>query len=278
MVVPLGLGEGGFGFNPGSRARALRSPWVHVVGLCVAVAGAFTIVHRDDLAEHAVAVLHAGDEPAAVPGETAAPIAVADRLPVPAPAPRAAGKTEDQRSLEGDPAPDPASGQGGPLSSDAAPPSVEWQVLYRLGHEFQSKGELDAAAEMFRLAAELNPSHGALLYDWGYLLQTQGEDEAAIEKYRKAIQLDPAHPFAHYNLGYLLQRRGEVEAALDNYQKAGEIHPDNPYLQYNWGVVLEWLGDDEGALRHYRRSVELAPESQPGLDARRRMARLDDTG
>jgi hypothetical protein len=129
------------------------------------------------------------------------------------------------------------------------PVAGEWQVLYRLGHEFRRKGDLDAAVQMFALAAKVNPSHVAILYDWGYGLQQKGEDLAAIEKYGKVVELDPTHPYAHYNLAYLLQQQGQEAAALKNYRAAARTSPDNPFLYYNWGLILKDRGDGQDTVQ-----------------------------
>lgn len=123
-----------------------------------------------------------------------------------------------------------------------------WQMLYRLGHEFRRRGDLDAAVQTFALATKLNPSHAAILYDWGYGLQQKGEDLAAIDKYEKVVELDPAHPHVHYNLGYLLQQQGDEEAAIRNYRAAARTSFDNPFLYYNWGLILKGRHDSRSAV------------------------------
>lgn len=94
-------------------------------------------------------------------------------------------------------------------SEITTPVAGEWQVLYRLGHEFRRKGDLDAAVQTFALAAKLNPWDPLILYDWGYTLQQKGEDLAAITKYEKVVELDPTHTYAYYNLNYLLQQQAK---------------------------------------------------------------------
>jgi tetratricopeptide (TPR) repeat protein len=194
------------------------------------------------------------------------------------------GKDQAPPRLESDPGP-----TGAVLTSEEAEasrasgvqsenePSGPWNVLYERAHELQHDGEIAAAVDLFRAAARLNPAHPAILYDWGYALQLQGRREDAIEKYRQAIRLDPHHPYAHYNLGFLLQQQGDDVGAIESYRRSSEIRPDNPFLHFNWGRILEARGDFAGAAEHYRRAADLAPQSRPGLDARRRLERIDMT-
>lgn len=283
---------GMFAGTSSGAAKPSRRWWlVGTAGLAGLLAGVMVSLHRGELAERAAAwtglVLPSnasdngrGEQPAEAADALAEVAAVVRPLPPEAPAAAVPRVTESAATALPDdpeavaPAQAPSDGdvQAQAVGSDA--PAIEWQHLYRLGHEFQGKGDPEAAAEMFRLAARVNPAHGALLYDWGYLLQTQGKDQAAIEKYRAAVKLDPTHPYAHYNLGYLLQRRGDNAAALAAYQEAAKSHPENPFLQYNWGVVLERLGEGEAAVERYRRATELAPEGQPGKDAHQRLVAL----
>lgn len=272
--------------GPGGAKRGWRL--VGAAALAGVLAGVFLSVAPGNLAYRAAAwavlvlpssAFDNGAEPAQVADASDDVVAVVRPVPADALAPRMSETAATLPATDAVPAAEaPPGGNADAQVGDDDATAVEWQHLYRLGHEFQGKGDLEAAAEMFRLAARLNPAHGALLYDWGYLLQTQGKDEAAIEKYREAVKLDPTHPYAHYNLGYLLQRQGNDAAALAAYREAARSHPDNPFLQYNWGMVLERLGKDQEAARRYRRAIEVAPEAQPAKDAQQRLAALGVEG
>jgi len=285
--LPVLAPAGPFGKQPhdGTPSRRWRLAAAASAGV---VTGAFIGLYNDDLADRAGKLWAALALPSGASDKerAQAPARSADAAQQSAPLPeRAAVAARSGATASGatrpaaDPRPAapaaPHDNEAAKVALDSDSAAVEWQHLYRLGHEFQSKGDLEAASEMFRLAARLNPTHGALLYDWGYLLQTRGNDQAAIEKYRAAVRLEPTHPYAHYNLGYLLQRQGDNEAALTHYEEASKNLPRNPYLQYDWGVVLERLGRVEEAVQRYRRAAELAPEAQPGRDAQRRLAALD---
>jgi tetratricopeptide (TPR) repeat protein len=159
-----------------------------------------------------------------------------------------------------------------PAASDET--ATAWARAYARGHEAQADGDIAAAVDWYRRAAELNPEHAAIVYDLGYALQLQGADYEAMGQYRRAIELNPRHAYAYYNLGFILQTKGYQEKAIDNYQMAASITPDNPYIYYNLARIMEERADLARAQTLYEKVIALDPEHRPGIDARAHLAAL----
>ena len=138
------------------------------------------------------------------------------------------------------------------LQSEPANPDA----LHLLGLIAQETGQLDAAVELIRHAADIRPS-GPLYYSLAVALHTQGELDAAAENYRKALTLNLDDARAHGNLGALLQAQGKLDAAIESYRRAIALNPEDARAHSNLGIALETQGDTDAAVQNYRRSLAL---------------------
>ncbi len=81
----------------------------------------------------------------------------------------------------------------------------------------------------------------------------EGQPQRAAELYRQALALAPTHPAIHVNLAVLEKRRGDLDAALALLERAVEFDPGLVQAWYNLGLTHyeRWrLADAERALWH----------------------------
>lgn len=87
------------------------------------------------------------------------------------------------------------------------------EVLVRLAHLLQQKGEHSRAAEMYRQGLALQPNAVTALVNLGVLEARQGRYQTAITLWRRALEANPAQPEAVRNLSTLLRALGRQSEA-----------------------------------------------------------------
>ncbi|HZI19194.1 MAG TPA: serine/threonine-protein kinase [Pyrinomonadaceae bacterium] len=129
----------------------------------------------------------------------------------------------------------------------------------RLGRALLFKGQFEAAAEEFRLAAEQRGGdYPTALYNLGFALQQQGRSEQAAEAYRAAIERSGGvYPDAYYQIGevYFSQPRRLADAAAA-YRRAVEQNGGrDPEALFKLGIVLARSEDLTGAEAAFREAI-----------------------
>jgi Flp pilus assembly protein TadD len=95
-------------------------------------------------------------------------------------------------------------------------------------------GDLEAAVESFRKAAELAPGHFEAWHSLGMALMKAGRHAEAVEAGKKAVALNPQDQFARVSLSMCYQRNGQIPEAEAEAAKAkilgwgGKLLPDQP--------------------------------------------------
>ena len=133
------------------------------------------------------------------------------------------------------------------------------------------------------LAVKLVPTtdEAELTFQKAETAREQARDEAAREKaaelYRAAIKLRPSHAAAHVGLARVLldqNKFNDALAAIDAARKARPVYPEASAVE---GRILRESGSDAGAIGAFRRSIREAKGFQP--EARVGLARvLEDKG
>jgi tetratricopeptide (TPR) repeat protein len=100
-------------------------------------------------------------------------------------------------------------------------------VLYRLGDLLaQQEPPRPEAADHFRAAVELDPSHGPSLAALGRLAEDRARWSEAETLYRRALVAAPSDPLVQYRGGaFLLRRGGDVAAAREALRRSALLQP-----------------------------------------------------
>ena len=99
--------------------------------------------------------------------------------------------------------------------------NAELERLTDEGNTLMEQRDHEAAAEKFRAALALDPTHAVSWYNLGVTQDASEDNEAAIESYREAVKCDPEFVNAWSNLGWALLTAGKPEDAV-RWESAGE--------------------------------------------------------
>ncbi|HTU23516.1 MAG TPA: tetratricopeptide repeat protein [Gemmataceae bacterium] len=109
-------------------------------------------------------------------------------------------------------------------------------VLLRKGERQQQDGPADAAAALFRAAADSE---------------------------RRVLELKPDHAMAYLVLGMAVNHLGQKTQALDAFRAAVRCRPELANAHFQLGEALAANGQEAEAEIHLRHAVELAPAEDP---------------
>ena len=139
--------------------------------------------------------------------------------------PAVASATEPHETT---PEPNP-SAQRGPAANARGPAVAalsDADSLRQQGRAQFRLGNLEAALQAYRGAAEQEPNHAGTQSAIGFaLLQLHRADEAAVA-YRRAVELEPNNPSFHVALGRALAEAGQRDEAIAALQQAMRIDYD----------------------------------------------------
>ena len=132
------------------------------------------------------------------------------------------------------------------------------------------QGNLDKAAEHFRMALDLYPDYAEAHENLANVLGRKGEVVEAIAHYRKALEIQPNKAEAHNNLGILLAQRGEAAEAIAQFRKAVDLRSDDAIARKNLGLALSRQNDlawvmataSDASLRDGAKAVALAEQAK----------------
>lgn len=158
--------------------------------------------------------------------------------------------------------------------SIAKPQSLEAYDLYLLGRHHwnkRTKGEMQRALELFREAAELDPSYApaysgiadatALLASWQFASPATMYPEA-VAAAQRAIELDPSSADAHASIGFTkLNWDWDWEGAERELRRAIQLNPNHETAHRWLSAFLAGIGKDDEAMPIALRAADLDPIS-----------------
>lgn len=124
-------------------------------------------------------------------------------------------------------------------------------------------GDLEYAVAVGREGLGHFPDSGPILVNLGQVLERRGEVDAAAALYKRATQTTPPLPQAHKNLGDQAWAHGDSEGARTQYEKAVKLAPrlgDDVYLRL--GTMAYKSNDRDVALLLWRRALDLNPQNE----------------
>jgi Tfp pilus assembly protein PilF len=129
----------------------------------------------------------------------------------------------------------------------------------------QRDGNMDAAAQEFRLAIKLNlaserPLAGVTSDCYvllGQVANIQGRMQEAIDDYNQALRVVPGHSLAYKSLGIVYFPRGNYAQAKIYFQKAVDLDPQEVESRFYLGTCLLKLGEPRQAAAQFRAAREV---------------------
>ena len=139
-----------------------------------------------------------------------------------------------------------------------------FEAYYYYARTCFHQGKLAEAADLFRKAAEADPSDYQSRCLRVQILRGMGKEENARREAHEAIDVVEEHlkwnpdDSRAYHLGAgSLVLIGDVERARQWLRRAVELAPDDPIVMYNVACNLATLGDTEESLNYLERAVDI---------------------
>jgi tetratricopeptide (TPR) repeat protein len=114
-------------------------------------------------------------------------------------------------------------------------------------------------------ASRRNPASGLLPAAKADQLLLLGKTEEAAEAYRRALRLDPTHLQARIGLGRALDRLGETKSATEAFETGLKLHPENPAIKTAFAFHLLQQADAGKAKQLAEAAVLVARHDQAAL-------------
>jgi len=134
--------------------------------------------------------------------------------------------------------------------------------------------------ELYQQMLELHPGHTPALCKLGVVHIRLGELDAAADVFQRAVELESANAYAFRMLAFALMLNGEVAAAREPASRSVEIAPHDPLGQIVMGAVSARLGQEDLAESHFKAAINADPMlSEPYFNLavlHARAKRIDD--
>jgi tetratricopeptide (TPR) repeat protein len=134
------------------------------------------------------------------------------------------------------------------------------ETHYRLGKSLHHRGDMNGAAEEYRLALQRDPRYGDAYRDLGALLLDRHEYPDAVSALEQAVQLGRQDGETYYWLGRGLMGKSDWAAAGAALETATRVKSDDAEAYADLGLVRMAQGDVAGATEALRISIELKPD------------------
>jgi len=134
------------------------------------------------------------------------------------------------------------------------------ETHYRLGRTLHHRGDMNGAAEEYRLAVQRDPRFGDAYRDLGALLLDRHDYPGAVVALTQAVQLGRQEGETYYWLGRGLMGKRDWTAAAAALEAATRVKPDDAEAYADLGLVRMVQGDVVGATEALRVSIELKPD------------------
>ena len=138
-------------------------------------------------------------------------------------------------------------------------------VLCEAACELESLGNLQGAADLYRVALEAGGANPQINFQLAEVLYRLGDLSAARERYFSAIELDEHFVEARANLGCILAELGRDDLATAAFRGALKLHPDYAEVRLHLGMLLKRQGRFDEAEEQFQIFRELMPEYE-GVD------------
>jgi tetratricopeptide (TPR) repeat protein len=153
---------------------------------------------------------------------------------------------------------------------------TDLECLSMLGDIYTEQGNFETAIEVYQHILRFDPRNAECYNYMGYLLWQMDKNDDAIEAYRTAIELSGDNPIAYNNLGVIyLDEKCRPDSAQTMFEQALVCKPDYTLARFNVGRTLEALGKTADAAKSYSMAMRLNEINQE-LDMEEIKERLDN--
>ncbi|MEW6682323.1 MAG: tetratricopeptide repeat protein [Nitrospirota bacterium] len=167
-----------------------------------------------------------------------------------------------------------------------------------LGRLYERHGRVADAASAYRAAVDTKVAHPDVQFAARRLTQVGASPEQALQvrqwmeqaadsaragraedtkqAFERVLSVLPNHAAANFGLGLMTAKRGQTIDAARMLKNGLEGDPDYYPALFLLAEIEAGQGQFEQALEHYKRVVELVGPRREGIEARRRLPRLEE--
>ena len=101
------------------------------------------------------------------------------------------------------------------------------------------KQDQEKALDYYNKVLQVDPNDAAIHNNIGNLYADMGKPTEAADEFKKAAELDPTHASGYYyNLGAIMVNKGQMDEAATALKKATDLDPTNANAWYWYGMAL----------------------------------------
>lgn len=155
-----------------------------------------------------------------------------------------------------------------------APGPAELEAWFDFGADCEEEGRWLQAEAAYRRVLQLDPGFAEAHFNLGNILRGRGQLAAAAEAYRRAAEHAAEPPLkvaAFYNLAYVLDEQGLFAPAAQALQQCLELDAHCADACFNLAMCYERLQQHRQAAEMWRRYLRLDPDSEWARTARRHL-------
>jgi tetratricopeptide (TPR) repeat protein len=145
------------------------------------------------------------------------------------------------------------------------PDSIKTDDLIQAAQAAVSNGDFSTAEVMLTRVLEQDPKHKTIRSTLGYVLAEQQKYDAALQVLREQARINPFDDFAYSMIGVVHWGQGDYANAEKSFRKQIEVTPLNqPAFSRLGQMLVEW-GKYKEAIPELQRAVSLTQEEDETL-------------
>jgi tetratricopeptide (TPR) repeat protein len=141
------------------------------------------------------------------------------------------------------------------LSTVFLPPLNEAEVHERIALINLKLGNMERAAQEFRIVTALDQSNAGALYHLGIIERDNGENQQAITTLGKAIKIDDSFLQAHLEIGKLNLGLNYLERAKRSFRRCIQLDPSLVEAHFYYGLTLEKMRNFKDSLEEFQKAL-----------------------
>jgi Tfp pilus assembly protein PilF len=142
-------------------------------------------------------------------------------------------------------------------------PPVSPELYNDYGALLATRGKHAAAIAMYNLGIAANDKDGRLWANLGDSYRAVGRRADAMSAYFEAVTFDPMNVGVKLRLAAEYASLGDTASARRGFDEAVRSAPSDPEAHYRYGAFLQTQHDVAGAIRELQAFVDLAPGKYP---------------
>lgn len=123
------------------------------------------------------------------------------------------------------------------------------RTAFNNGNTYYKDGELEKAAEAYKLSLEYKPGNAKAFYNLGKVYYDMGQKELSLSYYHDAVNIDSEDSLSLVAIGLIYYEKGNIVEATKYYNKTEKVAQHFSMLYFNRGTMY-------GQQKKYQLSID----------------------